>query len=257
MSLKASKLSFSYETKEILNGIDLDFKQGEFVGILGPNGCGKSTLLKNLLRLLSPNEGVITLQDKKIEEYSLKELSKILGFVPQKSSISMPLLVEDILYMGRFCHLKNSFSGYSKEDDKKIDEIAELLNIKHFKKRLAQSLSGGEFQRVILARALVSEPKVLLLDEPTSALDLNYAIEIMKLCVMLSKELNILCVMVLHDLNLASLFCQRLIMLKDGVIRYKGEPKELITKEILKEIYGLKCDVIEHQNCPVVVALKD
>lgn len=257
MSIKVDKLSFFYDDKTILEDINLSIHSGEFVGILGPNGCGKSTLLKNLLKLLEPKSGIIELYGKQIKDYTLKELAKMLGFVPQKSSINMPLLVEDILYMGRFCHLKNSFSGYSKEDDKKIDEIMDLLNIKHFKKRLAQSLSGGEFQRVILARALVSEPKVLLLDEPTSALDLNYALEIMKLCSMLVKSLNILCVMVLHDLNLAALFCSRLIMLKDGKIKYKGSPKELYNSDILCDIYGLKCDVIEYKNCPFVVALKD
>ncbi len=257
MSLHVENLNFSYEQKDILNGINLDLKKGEFIGILGPNGCGKSTLLKNLLRLLNPQSGIITLENKNINEYSLKELSQTLGFVPQKSGLNMPLSVEDILYMGRFCHLKNQFSGYNKKDKEKIDEICSLLNITHFKKRLALSLSGGEFQRVILARALVSEPKILLLDEPTSALDLNYAIEIMKLCEMLSKKLNMLCVIVLHDLNLASLFCQRLIMLKDGIIKYDGNPKELMTKEILYEIYNLKCDIIEHKNRPFVVALKD
>lgn len=257
MSLHVKKLHFAYGKKTILEDINLSVKEGEFVGILGPNGCGKSTLLKNLLKLLEPQSGIIQLQNKTIDEYSLKELAKLLGFVPQKSSLNMPLLVEDILYMGRFCHLKSSFLGYTKEDDKKIDEVMELLDIKHFKKRLAGSLSGGEFQRVILARALVSEPKILLLDEPTSALDLNYALEIMKLCRMLVEDLNILCVMVLHDLNLAGLFCDRLIMLKDGVICYKGTPKELFTCKILQEIYGLKCDVIEYKNSPFVVALKD
>lgn len=257
MSLHVKGLCFGYQEKEILKDINLSIQKGEFVGILGPNGCGKSTLLKNLLKLLEPKSGIIHIENKKIDDYSLKDLAKILGFVPQRSSLTMPLLVEDILYMGRFCHLKSSFAGYSKDDDRKIDEVMGLLNIEDFKKRVANSLSGGEFQRVLLARALVSEPKILLLDEPTSALDLNYAVEIMKLCQMLVKKLGLLCVMVLHDLNLASLFCDRLLMLKDGVICHKGTPRELFTSEILKEVYGLKCDIIEHKNCPFVVALKE
>lgn len=257
MSIAVKNLSFSYDNNEILKNININLSSGEFIGILGPNGCGKSTLLKNMLKILTPKSGIIKIENKTISEYSLKDLAKILGFVPQKTSLSMPLLVEDILYMGRFCHLKNSFSGYTKEDERKIDEIMNLLDIFHFKKRLAQSLSGGEFQRVLLARALVSEPRVLLLDEPTSALDLNYAIEIMKICKKLVNELGILSIMVLHDLNLAGLFCTNLIMLKNGEICYQGTPKELFTKEILKEIYGLNCDVIHHKNSPVVVALKD
>lgn len=257
MSIDAKGLNFSYGDKSVLEDINLSVKKGEFIGILGSNGCGKSTLLKNLLKLLEPKSGVIHIEDKKLQEYDLKQLAKTLGFVPQKSTLAMPLLVEDILYMGRYCHLKSAFAGYSKEDDKKIDEVMELLDIAHFKKRLAGSLSGGEFQRVILARALVSEPKCLLLDEPTSALDLNYALEIMKICKMLVEKLNLVCVMVLHDLNLAGLFCDKVFMLKNGRIRYEGSPKELYKSEILEEIYGLKCDVIEHKNCPFVVALKE
>ena len=132
-----------------------------------------------------------------------------------------------------------------------------LLKISKFKDRLANSLSGGEFQRVLLARALISEPKALFLDEPTSALDLRYAVEIMKICKNLSKNLNLLSLMVIHDLNLASMFCDRLIMLKDGIIRYSGAPKELLKKEILKEIYCLDCEIIEHNGSYFVIASKD
>ena len=166
MSVVVKGLNFTYGSKEILKDIDLSAENGEFIGILGPNGCGKSTLLKNILKVLSPKSGIITISNKSLKEYSLKELAKTLGFVPQKTVLSVPLLVEDILLMGRFCHLKSQFSGYDKDDMKKVEEVMELLDIKHFAKRIASSLSGGEFQRVLLARALVSEPKVLLLDEP-------------------------------------------------------------------------------------------
>lgn len=257
MSVEISNVSFSYGSKHIIKDISLHVNKGEFVGILGPNGCGKSTLLKNMLKILEPKSGIIKIDNKPIKDYSLKQLAKILGFVPQKSNLNMPLLVEDILYMGRYCHLKNEFAGYDKNDTQIVDKIAKMLNVYEFKNRIAHSLSGGEFQRVLLARALVSEPDILLLDEPTSALDLNYALEIMKLCKMLTKKMNILCVMVLHDLNLAGLFCDKIFMLKDGFVKYEGTPKELFTQEILKEVYGLTCDVIEYKNNPLVVAIKD
>ena len=256
MSVEIKNLGFSYDKKEILKGVDLAAKNGEFIGILGPNGCGKSTLLKNILKIVRPNCGVINIENKALNEYPLKQLAKILGFVPQRSVLNAPLLVEDIVFMGRFCHLKNQFSGYDEQDAKKVDEIMQMLDIKHFAKRIATSLSGGEFQRVLLARALVSEPKILLLDEPTSALDLNYAIEMLKICKKLTKQLNLLSIVVLHDLNLASLFCDRIVMLKDGRVRYDGVAKELYTSEILKEIYGLECEVIEHKGSPFVVPLK-
>ncbi|EEF14436.1 ABC transporter, ATP-binding protein [Campylobacter rectus RM3267] len=250
--MKINELCFSYGKKEILKNIDLNFKNGEFVGILGPNGCGKSTLLKNILKILSPNSGIITLKNKKLEDYSLKELAKILGFVPQKTILNMPLTVEDIVLMGRFCHLKSQFSGYDANDVEKTYEIMRLLDVEKFAKRSAHSLSGGEFQRVLLARALVSEPKILLLDEPTSALDLSYGVQMLKICENLTRELKLLSVAVLHDLNLAAMFCDKLIMLKDGEIRHAGAAKELFTKEILYEIYGLNCEILEHNGTPFV-----
>ncbi len=254
--MKIEKLCFSYGKKEILKNVNLSLENGRFVGILGPNGCGKSTLLKNILRILSPNSGVITLENKKLEDYSLKELAKILGFVPQKTVLSMPLTVEDIVLTGRFCHLKSQFSGYDANDVAKTYEIMRLLDVERFAKRSAHSLSGGEFQRVLLARALVSEPKILLLDEPTSALDLNYGVQMLKICEDLTRELNLLSVAVLHDLNLAAMFCDELVMLKDGEICYAGTAKQLYTKEILHEIYGLDCEILEHDGMPFVVPVK-
>ncbi|MDK8322445.1 MAG: ABC transporter ATP-binding protein [Campylobacter ureolyticus] len=253
--MEVKNLEFSFYKKEILKGLNLTAKRGEFIGILGPNGCGKSTLLKNILKIYKPKSGIITLKEKSLKEYSQKELSQILGFVPQKSQISMPLLVEDIILMGRYSHLKSSFYGYEKKDLEAVDEIMKLLNLENFKKRVAFTLSGGEFQRVILARALVGKPEMLLLDEPTSALDLNYAVNILKICKAIVKKQNIACVVVLHDLNLASLFCDKILLLKDGKVAYEGSVNELFTKEILDEIYSLKCEILEHENRPVVVAI--
>lgn len=254
MSLEISNLSFSFGKKVILQDVNLSVNSGEVVGILGPNGCGKSTILKNILQIYKPSGGIIKLEDKKISEYSLKELSQIIGFVPQKSGLSMPLLVEEIILMGRYSQMKNCFSGYSKSDLEAVDEIMAKLNLEKFKGRIAQSLSGGEFQRVILARALVSNPKFLLLDEPTSALDLNYSVQILKSCKNLAKTSNIKCVIVLHDLNLASLVCDKVAMVKKGEIEYFGEPNELFNKQILKEIYDLECEIINYDNRPIVIA---
>ncbi|WP_033917026.1 ABC transporter ATP-binding protein [Campylobacter sputorum] len=255
MSLDIKNLSFKFDKFEILKDINLDIKKSKFVGILGPNGCGKSTLLKNILKIYEPNSGIISFENKKMSDYTLKELSKLIGFVPQKSALSMPLCVKDVVLMGRYSHLKSSFSGYEKSDYLAVDEILEKLDLIHFKNRVALSLSGGEFQRVILARALVGEPKILLLDEPTSALDLNFSVSMLKICKNLVADLGILGIIVIHDLNLASQICDEIFMLKDGVIAYKGTPKELFKKEILKEIYDLECEILEFNNRAVVVTI--
>lgn len=255
--IKISNLSFGYGRAKILNELNFSADNGKFVGILGPNGCGKSTILKNIMRILKPNSGEIEILGRNLKEFSQKELAKTIGFLPQKSNLTAPLNVYEIVLMGRYAHMKNAFLGYNKSDYAKVDEIMQLLDIVKFKDRTAYELSGGEFSRVLLARAIVSEPKILLLDEPTAALDLNHAIEILSLCKRLSKELNLLSIAVLHELNLASLFCDEINFIKDGKVHYKGEANELYTKEILKEIYdGISCDIIKHDQRAMIIPRK-
>lgn len=255
MSLGVKNLSFKFGKNEILKDINLSVNNSKLVGILGPNGCGKSTLLKNILKIYEPNSGIVTFKNKKMSDYSQKELSKLIGFVPQKSALSMPLSVKDVVLMGRYANLKSTFNGYEKEDFLAVDNILKKLDLIKFKDRIAFSLSGGEFQRVILARALVGEPKILLLDEPTSALDLNFSVNMLKICKKLIMDLEILGVIVIHDLNLASQICDEVFMLKNGIVAYQGSPKNLFTKKILKEIYDLDCEILEFNNRPIVVTI--
>lgn len=255
-NINIKDLTFSYNNNNILNEVSLEIKKGQFTGILGPNGCGKTTLLKNILRYLSPEHGAIEIKDINIKEYKSKELAKTLGFVPQKSSLTMPLTVKDVIYMGRVAHMKNSWVGFRKDDNEKVERVIKILKLEKFKDRSAFSLSGGEFQRVLLARALVQEPEILLLDEPTSALDMNYALEIMKLTSHFVKAGELTGVMVLHDLNLASMYCDNIIFLKNGNVKYAGTPKELFKPEILEEVYGFKCTIIDNGDYPHVLPIK-
>ncbi|MBX0844502.1 ABC transporter ATP-binding protein [Campylobacter jejuni] len=255
--LKIHDLSFAYHQKDLLKNIHLELKNQAFIGILGPNGSGKSTLLKLILKNLSPNKGVISLFNTNIKDFSLKEFTKICGFVPQKSELNTPLKVIDVLLMSKYANLKHAFSSYSKEDILEIQEFAKDLRLENFLERSILSLSGGEFQRMLLARALLKKPKILFLDEPTSALDLNYAIELLSLCEKLVKEKNIAIVAILHDLNLASMFCDKILFLKEGEIKYFGTIKELFTQEILKEIYDLNCEIIYKNSKPYILALKE
>ena len=255
--MKISALNFSYGKRAILQDVCLNLERGKFYGILGPNGCGKSTLLKNILQILKPASGIIEINGKRASEYGLKQLAALIGFVPQKTALAAPLSVKEILLAGRFCRLKSAFSGYDASDRDKVERIAELLDVKKFLNRSAFELSGGEFGRVLLARALVSEPEILLLDEPTGALDMNYAIEAMKICENLTKTLNLTSVIVLHDLNLASLFCDEILMLKDGAVRYRGSASELFTPQIIKEIYGFDALIVEENGVKFILPKKE
>ncbi|KAA6224979.1 MULTISPECIES: ABC transporter ATP-binding protein [unclassified Campylobacter] len=255
--LEIKNLSFSYHNKEFLKDINLRLERGDFLGILGPNGSGKSTLLKNMLKNLDYKKGEIVVLGKKLKDYELKEFAKISGFMPQHSQLHTALKVIDVLLMGKFVSLKHSFLDYSKQDIDEAKQMAKILKLESFLDRNVLSLSGGEFQRVMLGRALLKKPKILFLDEPTSALDLNYAIELLNLCEDMINTNNISVIAILHDLNLASLFCNKIIFLKDGKIAYSGEVKELFKKEILKEIYDLNCDISYHNDKPYIILTKE
>ena len=256
ISIENASFSYGLGEENLLDKINLNIEKGKFIGILGPNGCGKSTLLKVILKYLNPKEGIIKIENKELKEYTQSELAEILSFVPQKSSLTMPLTVEDVVYMGRVPYMKNKWTGFDREDREKVEKIMQMLKIDQFKNRVIFSLSGGEFQRVLLARALVQNTNIMLLDEPTSALDMNYALEIMKLTSYFVKNENLTAVMVLHDLNLASMYCDSIILLKEGKIAYEGTPKELFKPEILEEIYGFNCEVIENNGFSYVIPNK-
>ena len=256
ISIENASFSYGLGEENLLDKINLNIEKGKFIGILGPNGCGKSTLLKVILKYLHPRQGIIKIDNKELKEYSQPELAEILSFVPQKSSLTMPLTVEDVVYMGRVPYIKNKWIGFDREDREKVEKIMQMLKIDKFRNRVIYSLSGGEFQRVLLARALVQNTNIMLLDEPTSALDMNYALEIMKLTSYFVKNENLTAVMVLHDLNLASMYCDSIILLKEGKIAYEGTPKELFKPEILEEIYGFNCEVIENNGFSYVIPNK-
>ncbi|MGL4947494.1 MAG: ABC transporter ATP-binding protein, partial [Cetobacterium sp.] len=243
MGIKIKELSFSYGEREILNAIEVHIKKGKMTGILGPNGCGKSTFLKNILGYLSPNSGEVIFNGKNAIELSKKDKAKIISLVPQKSNLMTNMSVKDFVLMGRLPHLKSNWSGYSFGDLKKVEDNLRMLDLKKFSERVAVSLSGGEFQRVLLARALTQDPEILLLDEPTSALDLNHAVELLNKVKNLVLKKSLTSVAVLHDLNLAAMFCDELIMMKDGVIKFHGTPEEVLTESNLKEVYNLKSRV--------------
>lgn len=241
--IKIENLNFSYGNRKILKGINLGLKERKLTGILGPNGCGKSTLLKNILGYLKSDSGDILIDNVIGNNISQKEKAKLISLVPQKSQLVSAMDVEEFILMGRLPHLKNSWDGYSNKDREIANKYINELELEKFTQRKAPTLSGGEFQRVLLARALTQETKIILLDEPTSALDLNHALDLMKKVKENVIEKNLTAVAVLHDLNLAAMFCDELVMLKDGKVFAQGTPKETLTVENLKSIYDLDCSI--------------
>ncbi|MDR1176349.1 MAG: ABC transporter ATP-binding protein [Treponema sp.] len=235
-------LNFSYQSREILRGISLSLKQGEFFGFLGPNGSGKSTFLKNLLGFLKPSGGRILYAGTNTVPGG-KERARLFSFVPQNTGLRSSFAVKDVILMGRLPHLKDRWAGYSAEDREKVREVMKVLGLTSMADRNVMSLSGGELQKVIIGRCLVQEGDIILLDEATSGLDLNHSIEIMELMRKKTTEESKTVVAVLHDLNLASQYCDRIVLLKEGRIRYQGSPREILSSEVLEDIYGIQAIV--------------
>jgi len=246
--INIEKLNYSYGKKEVLKELSLDIDENKLTGIIGPNGCGKSTLAKNIIKYINGKFESFKIMDTDIRELSHKKIAQLISYIPQKSTIISNISVFDYVLLGRFPLLKNSWDNYSEKDYEIVENNINLLNIKELRNRNVETLSGGELQKALLARALAQEAKILLLDEPTSALDLNNAVEFMKILKNISIKKNISVIIIIHDLNLASLFCDSLIILKDGRFIEKGSPKEVINEENIKSVYNLDCKVCYNEN---------
>ena len=246
--INIEKLNYSYGKKEVLKELSLNIDENKLTGIIGPNGCGKSTLAKNIIRYINGKFEYFKIMDIDIRQLSHKKIAQLISYIPQKSTIISNISVFDYVLLGRFPLLKNSWDNYSEKDYEIVENNINLLNIKELKDRNVETLSGGELQKALLARALAQEAKILLLDEPTSALDLNNAVEFMKILKNISIKKEISVIIIIHDLNLASLFCDSLIILKDGKFIEKGSPKEVINEKNIKSIYNLDCKVCYNEN---------
>jgi len=243
MILKVKNVSFSYDSIEALKGVSFEAEEGKILGIIGPNGSGKTTLIKCINKVLKPQEGVVLLDDINLATLNQKEIAQKIGVVPQ-FSFRFPFTVFDTVLMGRFPYLKR-FAREKKEDFDIVEECFNLCGISHLAERLITEISGGEYQKVIIARALAQRPEVLLLDEPTLHLDINHQIEILELLKSLAKKKNLIVIMVSHDLNLAARFSDKILILKKGKIFKVGLPDEVFTPSVLKEVYGIEVEVLK------------
>ncbi|MSU00949.1 ABC transporter ATP-binding protein [Tissierella pigra] len=238
MEMSSKNLVVYLGGKKILNDLSLHIKNKEFVGIIGPNGSGKSTLLKALYRTLRPNSGTIYIDDKNIDDISLKETAKKIAVVAQHNDSDFDFSVIDMVLIGRTPHKK--FMERDNPNDYKIAlESLEKVGMTNFSDRSFNSLSGGEKQRVILARALAQETKCLILDEPTNHLDIKYQLQFMSI----AKSLEITVISAIHDLNIAALYCDKIYAMKSGEIIDYGTPKEVLTKKLIKVLYEVDSEV--------------
>jgi len=244
--IKAQNICVSINDKEIVHNLSLEIPEGKVTAIIGPNGCGKSTTLKALSRIL-PYEGSVTFKGNEMSALSQREFAKSLAILTQSPQAPSDLTVNDLVEMGRFPH--RGFLGRGGKDDKEHVEWAlAQTGVTAMRNRLLNTLSGGERQRAWIAMALAQRPEVLLLDEPTTYLDICHQLEIMQLIVRLNQELGLTVVMVVHDLNHAIMYADHVVVVKAGKLVTSGAPREIITAELLAEVFKVKADEFTLSN---------
>ncbi len=245
MKLTVQELRFSYKANEVLRGLNLQIAPGTLTCLVGPNGSGKSTLLRCLDRILRPSQGTVMVGDDDLRKLSLKKLARRISYVPQNCSHNFPMTVFEVVMMGRKPHL--SFK-VSQADREVVNHALEILGLAGYKRRYFDELSGGEKQKVFLARALAQEAPIMLLDEPTSNLDIHFQLEVLELLRRLKKLKNLAVVIAIHDLNLAARYAENLVMLNQGIIIAQGPPRQVLTSENIERVYKVKAQVHHNGN---------
>lgn len=232
-------VSFAYEKDRVINDISTRIQPEDLIGVIGPNGYGKSTLLKLLAGVLKPDTGHASFRGNPLSHYKRKILARSIAWVPQDHPVVFPFNVSEIVMMGRNPYL--SALAFESEEDMKIAWNAmEMTEVTQFAHRKFNEISGGEKQRVMIASAIAQETETMLLDEPTSALDIKYQVEILNILRRLNREKGMALVLAMHDLHLASKYCKRLLLIQSGRIVCEGSPDEVLKKEVLEEVYGIR-----------------
>ncbi len=235
--LAVKNLSYGVEDKTIIEDMSFRVREGSFIGIVGPNGSGKSTLLKNIYKAVQ-GEGDIHLRGRKLRAVSSRELAREMAVVSQHGSSDFDFTVKEMVMMGRYPH-KGIFKTYDGQDRRIVEEALKSLGLFEMGERKFFTLSGGERQRVLIARALAQEADIIVLDEPTNHLDIRYQLQIMEIL----KRLDITVVAAVHDMNIASLYCDEVVAIKEGRIWGVGETEEILSEEFFREVFEVEVEI--------------
>lgn len=248
MILDVRDIRIGYNGRMVLQGLDFAVDRGQMLAILGPNGVGKTTLLRCINAMLRPKTGVVLVEDVDVFRMRAADIAKRLGYVPQRNDAGR-ITAFDAVLLGRKPHLRWRISN---DDLRKVDGALQQLELEHLALRYIDEMSGGELQKVCIARALVQEPSVLLLDEPTSSLDLKNQLEILRTIRHVVHEHMLAAVMTMHDLNMAFRFSDAFVFIKEGKVYYSGQNAEL-TPEMVLDVYGVPVDILRHEGQTVII----
>lgn len=250
MMLKVDGLEFSYNSIPILKGVKFEIEEGEVAVILGPNGAGKSTLLKCINGILKPRKGMIMLEGLSVKSLGTHEMAKKVGYVPQSSNGNF-MTVFDAVLLGRKPYIK---WGAGEKDLKLVEKTLKLIQLEGLALKRTNELSGGELQKVMLARALVQKPKILFLDEPTNNLDIKNQLEVMRIISKITHERNVTSIIVMHEINLALRYSDKFIVMKNGMVYAQG--RKIINPHLIKEVYGIEVLVENIRGFPLVIPVE-
>lgn len=246
-SIEVKNLKFGYKKNLVLKDLSFDIKKGMFLSIVGPNGSGKSTILKLLNNIYYTKSASISIEGKDINSFKKKDLARKMALVPQDTIINYEFTVEEVVLMGRHPY-KGRFEREDTNDFEIVEDALKLTDTLYLKNRMITEISGGERQRVLIARAIAQEPSIILLDEPTAHLDINHQVEILNLLQRLNKEKGTTIVLVIHDINLGIRYSDEIIMLNKGEILGRGRPEKVITKDNIALAYNLKVAIDRNKH---------
>lgn len=254
-SIKLLNIDFSYSkngnTQFSISDLNFEIQSGDFISILGPNGSGKSTLIKIIANILKPSKGTRTLNNLVYEKISKRNFAKHVAYVPQSSSTNFPFSIFEIVMMGRSPYL-NFMGIHKKNDEELVNKTLELFEIDHLKNKGITEVSGGEAQRALIARAIVQNPKIILLDEPNTHLDVKHQLSIFNTLAELNRKKKLTVLTISHDLNLSNRFSSRIVLMKDGEIIYNSSPDKALTEENICKIFDVKAEIISGINNNII-----